>query len=506
MTSSQPVSTTLLGLLGAAAPDRTAIILPESGLRISYGQLRAQVESMAETLAAWGISRGDRVGMALPNGLPTIVSFLAASEVGTAAPLNPGYKEDEFRFYLEDTNARVLLLPPEGAEDARRAAGDRVPVLTVEIDDRGAVSLAGVGQRKPVTSPAVDDVALILHTSGSTGRPKRVPLAHANLTLSAQNVANSYQLSPNDVSLCVMPLFHVHGLVASTLATLATGGTVVVPGKFNPLSFWRVARDHGVTWYSAVPTLHQLLLARADPAAGKPPGAEKLRFIRSCSASLAPQMMHDLEAAFGAPVLEAYGMTEAAHQMSSNPLPPGARKPGSVGPGTNVGISIRDANGQELPTGERGEVCISGPNVITGYENNPEANATGFFGDWFRTGDQGFLDADGYLTLVGRLKEMINRGGEKISPREIDEVLLTHPQVAEAVCFGVPHKTWGEEVAAAVVLRETVSEADLLAYCRERLADYKRPKQIHITDAIPRTATGKIQRRIVAQAFAPAGS
>ncbi len=377
MTSSQPVSTTLLGLLGPAAPDRTAIILPESGLRISYGQLRAQVESMAEALAAWGVGRGDRVGMALPNGLPTIVSFLAASEVGTAAPLNPGYKEDEFRFYLEDTNARVLLLPPEGAEDARRAAGDRVPILTVEIDDRGTVTLAGVGQRKPVTSPAVDDVALILHTSGSTGRPKRVPLAHANLSLSAQNVANSYQLSPDDVSLCVMPLFHVHGLVASTLATLATGGTVVVPGKFNPLSFWRVARDHGVTWYSAVPTLHQLLLARADPAAGKPPGAEKLRFIRSCSASLAPQMMHDLEAAFGAPVLEAYGMTEAAHQMSSNPLPPGARKPGSVGPGTNVGISIRDANGQDLPAGERGEVCISGPNVITGYENNPEANATG---------------------------------------------------------------------------------------------------------------------------------
>jgi acyl-CoA synthetase (AMP-forming)/AMP-acid ligase II len=300
-----------------------------------------------------------------------------------------------------------------------------------------------------------------------------------------------------------MPLFHVHGLVASTLATLASGGTVVVPGKFSPLSFWRIARDHGATWYSAVPTIHQLLLARVEAGAPKPAGAEKLRFIRSCSASLPPQVMHDLEAAFGAPVLEAYGMTEAAHQMASNPLPPGDRKPGSVGPGTRVGISIRDATGVALATGERGEICIHGPNVVTGYENNPEANATAFFGEWFRTGDQGYLDEQGYLTLSGRLKEMINRGGEKISPREIDEVLMTHPAVSEAVCFGVPHKMWGEEVAAAVTLKGTATEAEILAFCKEQLAEFKRPKQIHITDAIPRTATGKIQRRVVAQAFAP---
>jgi acyl-CoA synthetase (AMP-forming)/AMP-acid ligase II len=213
--------------------------------------------------------------------------------------------------------------------------------------------------------------------------------------------------------------------------------------------------------------------------------------------------MHDLEAAFGAPVLEAYGMTEAAHQMASNPLPPGPRKPGSVGPGTNVGISIRDGSGTVLPAGERGEVCIFGPNVITGYENNPEANATAFFDGWFRTGDQGYLDDQGYLTLSGRLKEMINRGGEKISPREIDEVLQAHPAVHEAVCFGVPHKMWGEEVAAAVTLKGTATEAELLAYCKDQLAEFKRPKQIHITEAIPRTATGKIQRRVVAAAFTP---
>jgi acyl-CoA synthetase (AMP-forming)/AMP-acid ligase II len=213
--------------------------------------------------------------------------------------------------------------------------------------------------------------------------------------------------------------------------------------------------------------------------------------------------MAGLEEAFGAPVLEAYGMTEAAHQMASNPLPPAARKPGSVGPGTKVGISIRDEHGNVLAAGERGEVCISGPNVVSGYENNPEANATAFFGEWFRTGDQGTLDEHGYLSLTGRLKEMINRGGEKISPREIDEVLLAHPAIAEAVAFGTAHQTWGEEVAAAVVLRDgaAAKEAEILAFCRERLADFKRPKQIFITEAIPRTATGKIQRRVVAQAF-----
>jgi acyl-CoA synthetase (AMP-forming)/AMP-acid ligase II len=495
--------TTLLDLFSAIPADRIAVVVPEQNIRVSYGALRRQVESVASALAAAGIGRGDRVGMALPNGLPTIVAFLAASTAGTAAPLNPGYKEDEFRFFLDDTGARVLLLPPQGADEARRAAGDRVRVLGVELDGAGTVRLPEVAAGRTFAAPAVDDVALILHTSGSTGRPKRVPLSHANLSISARNVARSYALTAEDVSLCVMPLFHVHGLVASTLATLATGGTVVVPEKFNPLSFWRVARDHGVTWYSAVPTLHQLLLARATAGSARPAGAEKLRFIRSCSAALAPQVMHALEAAFGAPVLEAYGMTEAAHQMASNPLPPGQRLPGSVGRGTDVRISIMDERGLHLAAGERGEVVIQGPNVTAGYENNPEANASCFTDGWFRTGDQGFLDSNGYLTLVGRLKELINRGGEKISPREIDEVLLAHPAVAEAVCFGVPHPTWGEEVAAAVVLRNAATEADLQAHCRERLADYKRPKQIHITEAIPRTATGKIQRRIVAQAFAP---
>lgn len=503
MTTQSPQ--TLLDLLERAPGSRPAIVLPDEGMTVTYDSLREQVQAVADTFASAGIARGDRVAMAFPNGLPAIVCFLGASVAGTAAPLNPGYREEEFRFYLEDTSARLLVLPPEGApegnNEARRAAGSAVPVMTA-VCESGRVRLSGEAGTRTASTPSAEDVALVLHTSGSTGRPKRVPLKHGNLVVSVGNVIRTYDLTPDDVSLCVMPLFHVHGLVASLLATLATGGTVVVPPRFNALGFWRVVQDHNVTWYSAVPTMHQLLIARLK--GGERPGTGRLRFIRSCSAALSPDTMGTMEQAFGVPVLEAYGMTEASHQMASNPLPPRARKAGSVGPGTGVRIGIMDAEGNLLQAGQHGEIVIQGPNVIQGYENNPEANATSFSSGWFRTGDQGFLDADGYLTLVARIKELINRGGEKISPREIDEVLMAHPAVAEAVAFGIPHRMWGEEVAAAVVLRDqtTCTDAELVSYCRDRLAEFKCPKKIHITQTIPRTATGKIQRRVVAAAFA----
>jgi acyl-CoA synthetase (AMP-forming)/AMP-acid ligase II len=498
-----PNPTTLLELIQVAPAERTAVILPENGIRVSYQQLRDQVIEMANALASLGIERGDRVATSLPNGLPTIVSFLAASIAGTAAPLNPGYREEEVNFYLTDTSAKVLLCPPDGAAEARQAANALgIPVYALEMDATGFVRIAGAPAGKVASPPSPDDVALVLHTSGSTGRPKRVPILHRNITASTANIVAHYSLSASDTALCVMPLFHVHGLVASTLSTLLSGGTVAVPSKFNALSFWRTVRDTGATWYSAVPTIHNLLLSRAGGE--RPAGAESLRFIRSCSAALPAEMMDQMERIFGVPVLEAYGMTEASHQMASNPHPPAARKPGFVGPGTGVRIGIMDETGNLLANGQTGEVVIQGPSVVPGYENNPEANAKSFTNGWFRTGDQGFLDEDGYLRLTGRLKELINRGGEKIGPREIDEVLLTHPAVAEAVCFGVPHPAWGEEVAAAVVLKEPVEEAEILSFCKERLAEFKRPKKIFVTDAIPRTSTGKIQRGQVAKVFAGA--
>jgi len=491
----------ILDLLNNDDPSHVAIAVT-GGPSVTYGQLRPQVEALAQRLNQLGLGRGDRIAMALPNGLEVIASFLAASTAGTAAPLNPNYTRDEFKFYLEDTGARALIVPPNGGDEARAAAGDSVLLIEADLDDEGRIqfsSAGAAGAPRASEYPKDDDIALILHTSGTTSRPKRVPLSHANLAKSARNVSETYQLTSADVSLCVMPLFHVHGLVASTLATLFTGGTVVVPPKFNPLSFWSIVRDNRATWYSAVPTIHQVLLSRAKGS--RPSGAEHLRFIRSCSAALAPQTMSDIEESFGVPILEAYGMTEAAHQMASNPLPPAARKAGSVGRGTAVDIAILDEAGKQMPSGTVGEVSIKGQNVFGGYEGNAEANAESFSSGWFRTGDQGYLDPEGYLLLVGRIKELINRGGEKISPREIDETLLTHPAVAEAVCFGIAHRVYGEEVAAAVVLKDAATEKDLIAHCRSSLSDFKCPTAIYIVESIPRTATGKIQRRNVAAAI-----
>ncbi|MBZ5566328.1 MAG: acyl--CoA ligase [Acidobacteriia bacterium] len=489
---------TVLDAIHVAPAERTAIIIPESGARVTYGSLREQVLTMADTLAAAGIRRGGRVAIALSNGLPAIVSFLAASVAGTAAPMNPTYKYQEFAFYLEDTSARVLICSPKDGEAGPAAADLGIPILPVVLDEKGTVHLQGISPKPWTVAPTADDIALVLHTSGSTGRPKRVPLQHRNLAQSTKSIVQTYALTPDDVSLCFMPLFHVHGIVASTLATLLSGGTVVAPTGVNPLMFWRLVRQYRVTWYTAVPTIHHVVAGRAR-SNERPSDGGSLRFVRSASAPLAPEMMRKMEEVFGVPVLEAYGMTEAAHQMASNPLPPAPRKAGSVGLPTGLQISIMDALGNHRPQGERAEVVIKGPNVFSGYENNPAENKLAFSNGWFRTGDEGWLDPDGYLHISGRIKELINRAGEKVAPRHVDEVLAEHPAVAEAVAFGMPHPSLGEEVAAAVVLRQGYTEADLLKFCRERLAHFECPKKIFIVESIPRTATGKIQRRIVAQ-------
>jgi acyl-CoA synthetase (AMP-forming)/AMP-acid ligase II len=488
---------TLLDVLHFA-DSHAAISIPELSIVITYDSLRQQVLAMADALASAGIRRGDRVAIALPNGLPAIVSFLAASIAGTAAPLNPAYPYEEFHFFLGDTDARVLLCPTVGAEYVRSAAADRkIPVFSVEMNEKGQVQLVDAPSGANAQPPTPEDVALVLHTSGSTGRPKRVPLRHFQLAVSSANIANTYALSEEDVSLCIMPLFHIHGLIGSTMATLLTGGTVVVPTKFNALSFWRTVRENRVTWYSGVPTMHQLLAARTHH---KPAEAATLRFIRSCSAPLSSDLIHKIEGLFGVPFVEAYGMTEAAHQMTSNPLPPRHRKAGSVGVGTGIRISVMDKDANHLGANQRGEIVIQGASVFRGYENNPEANARALVNGWFRTGDEGFLDEDCYLHLTGRIKDIIIRGGENIAPHEVDEVLLKHPAVAAAVTFGCVHPTLGEEVAAAVVLHEPhgATEAALLKHCREWLAEYKCPQKLYFVASIPTTATGKIRRRTVA--------
>jgi acyl-CoA synthetase (AMP-forming)/AMP-acid ligase II len=352
------------------------------------------------------------------------------------------------------------------------------------------------GARAASTGAAeASDIALILHTSGTTSRPKMVPLSQKNITASARHIVGTIQLSPGDVCLNIMPLFHIHGLMAAVLSSLAAGAQVWCSPGFNPLKFFGWLDEVRPTWYTAVPTMHQTILTRAE----RNPDAvqrSKLRLIRSSSASLPSTVMAQLEETFRAPVIESYGMTEASHQMASNPLPPRARKPGSVGVASGPEVSVMDERGTLLPAGATGEVVIRGPNVTLGYIANPEANAKAFTNGWFRTGDQGVIDEEGYLRLTGRLKELINRGGEKISPLEVDEVLMDHPAVQQVVTFAMPHDALGEDVAAAVVLREgeSVTERALRDFAAARLADFKLPRKIVFLSEIPKGATGKLQR------------
>lgn len=485
------LTSTVLSLLEAGRATVPAVVVPD-GPELSYRALRQHVGRVADALASLGVARADRVAIVLGNGPEAVVAILGAAAAAAAAPLNPAYTEEELRYYLEDVSARALIVPRGGAAAARRAWPAGAPLIEIAVEAGGKLwlepSTRGPG-RRTATSPGPDDVALVLHSSGTTGRPKRAALRHRNLASSARNTVATYGLSSLDTALCVMPLFHIHGLVGCTLSTFASGGTVVMPVRFNPVGFRRILTAHRPTWYTAVPTIHQLILARHRAQTGS-----SLRFIRSASSKLHEATLLGLEEAFGVPCLEAYGMTEASHQIASNPLPPASRVSGSVGHGIGVRIGVMDAQGQLLTVGASGEVVIQGPSVIDGYDDNPEADARSFTNGWFRTGDQGVLDSAGYLTLVGRLKEMINRAGEKIAPHEIDEALLKHPAVAEAVSFGVPHDTWGEVVEAAVVLRADATEAQLLRHCREHLADFKIPTRLYLVESIPKGSTGKIQR------------
>jgi acyl-CoA synthetase (AMP-forming)/AMP-acid ligase II len=297
-----------------------------------------------------------------------------------------------------------------------------------------------------------------------------------------------------------MPLFHIHGLIAGVTAPLSAGGSVYCTPGFNALKFFSWMEDSKPSWYTAVPTMHQTILARASNNKAVI-AAHPLRFIRSSSSAMPTQVIREIEAVFSAPLVESYGMTEAAHQMAANPLPPRQRKPGSVGIAAGPEVAIMDEAGRLLAPGETGEVVIRGDNVTPGYENNPKANAEAFTHGWFRTGDQGVMDTDGYLTITGRLKEIINRGGEKVSPREVDEVLMDHPAVAQVVTFAIAHDKLGEEVGAAVVLREgaSLTERELRDFASKRLADFKVPRKVLFLDEIPKGATGKLQRIGLAQ-------
>ncbi len=492
-----------LNALLRRTPDEAPAIAAPGGRVLTHGGLRALATRTLDDLAALGVGGGDRLAIVLPNGPEMAACWLAAACGVATAPLNPAYRADEFEFYLSDLGAKALLVEAGSASPAvavaRRLGLPVIELLAQPEAGAGSFTLrAAEGPRAAPAQPreaAPDDVAMVLHTSGTTSRPKIVPLTQANLAASAQHIARTLAFTPADRGLNIMPLFHIHGLIAGVLAPLTAGSSVFCTPGFNALKFFAWMDEAAPSWYTAVPTMHQAILSRAARSADVI-ARHPLRFIRSSSSSMPPQVIGELEAVFGAPLVESYGMTEAAHQMASNPLPPGVRKPGSVGVAAGPEIAIMAEDGRLLARGETGEIVIRGPNVTAGYENNPRANAEAFSDGWFRTGDQGVMDADGYLTITGRLKEIINRGGEKVSPREVDEILMDHPAVAQAVCFGMPHAKLGEEVAAAVVLREgrTADERTLQAFVAERAADYKVPRRILILDEIPKGATGKLQR------------
>ena len=484
--------------------DDLIFLTSEKNEKLSYGEFKIFNEKISRQLAATNIINSDRAAIVLPNGPLMASSFLSISSYMSAAPLNPLYKQEEFEFYLDDLKPKFLLVEPNSKSLAVIAAKNlNIPVFEMKISDNQPLGTFELFDKETdYKNPNDYDEALVLHTSGTTSRPKIVPLSNLNIFTSAVNISKSLKLTADDHCLNIMPLFHIHGLIAVLSASAKVGASVCASNGFNALKFLDLAETQNITWYSGVPTMHQAILLRAQKKSDK---AKKLnlRFIRSSSASLPPAIFEQLNDIFETPVIEAYGMTEATHQMTSNPLPPAIQKPGLVGMPAGPEICIMNDKNEKLLQGEIGEICIKGDNVTNGYENNPEANKQSFINDWFRTGDEGFFDEDGYLKISGRLKEIINKGGEKISPLEVDNILMDFPPIDQALCFGYKDKMLGEDIAVAIKLKENKSctEDDIKSYANEKLAKFKIPKKIFIVEDIPKGATGKLQRIGLAKKF-----
>jgi acyl-CoA synthetase (AMP-forming)/AMP-acid ligase II/acyl carrier protein len=446
--------------------------------------------------------------MALPSGIEMAALLLGVSCAAISVPLNPSYRENEFESFLCDMGATALVVQSGAHSPARSVAQrHRIPVIEMVPSPDAAFDLFTLQASGPISSAPQhilepDDVALILHTSGTTAKPKRVPLTHRNVCASAFSIRETLALTCVDRCLGIMPLFHIHGLIGGLLSSLAAGASFAATPNFDSSCFFGWMKELNPTWYTAVPTIHQAILRCARERI-ETIETGRLRLIRSSSAPLPRKVMAQLEEVFKVPVIEAYGMTEASHQITSNLLPPSERKVGSVGVATRTDVAIMDNTGNILEAGKRGEIVLRGANVTAGYEPD-ESNNQSFINGWFHTGDLGYFDSGGYLFLSGRLKEIINRGGEKISLREIDEALLEHPGVLQAVAFAIPHASLGEDIAAAVVVRDPIetTEASMRDYLMSRLAGFKVPARLLIVDEIPKSPTGKVERAALAEIFA----
>jgi oxalate---CoA ligase len=515
------VAATLTQLLEESAnswPQRAAVSDSSGDRALTYRHLGDLAWDLAAQLSRRRIAAGDPVAIVSDTCIEYVLALFAVLAAGAcAAPLDPALAAPQLMSRLGDVRARAVIVPERLYTSFASAHPNvELPVLTLDVmpgrDGSFHAALNTVpmpdhgpaaGQTRGLEPSDAGDAAILMLTSGTTAAPKVVPLTDANLLASIDGIRSTYQLTPEDATLLVMPLFHGHGLIAGLLATLASGGAAFMPGggRFHAGRFWPEMAGAQATWYTGVPTIHQILLARADseyPSKGYP----NLRFVRSCSAPLAPAVQQDLESAFSAPVLQAYGMTETTHQVASNPLPGnGPDKTASVGIPAGAQIQVTRPDSTPAGAGETGEIWIRGVTVTSGYLGNPQATADSFTAGWFHSGDLGHQDADGYLFLTGRIKEIINRGGEKISPAAVDQILQSNPSVEDAVSFGVPDKEYGEDIQAAVVLRpgHTATEAELKDYSRSRLSAFEVPKRIFFLDRLPRTEKGTGDRRRLAE-------
>ncbi|MBK9180799.1 MAG: non-ribosomal peptide synthetase [Acidimicrobiales bacterium] len=474
---------------------------------LTFAGLAETLAGLHETLRQKGIGREHLVAHAIPDGPEAATAFLGAAGAAISAPVSPSLPPVELERVLRRLGARALVALP----DARPSLGETasrlgIPLLVALAEPggpAGAIRIDGpaAGPAVADSGAALSDVALVLSTSGTTGAPKAVPLTHGNLLAAADAWGRALALGRSDRSLVVMPLFHVHGLVVALLAGLAAGGSVVCTDGFAAAATLHWIGSEHPTWVTAVPTMWAALAERGRAHPDEVLD-HRLRFVRSASAPLAPSVLADVEALLGVPLLEGYAMTETASCIATNPLPPAVRKPGTVGLPLVADLAVVAA-GRPVPAGETGEVWVRGPTVTPGYRGDPDASAEAFVDGWLRTGDLGWLDADGYLRIVGRVKEMINRGGETISPREVDDVLLEHPDVARAVTFAVPDRRLGEQVAALVVPAPGTapSERQLRAFAAERLAPWKVPRRIVCGASVPVGPTGKPQRDRLADAL-----
>jgi acyl-CoA synthetase (AMP-forming)/AMP-acid ligase II/acyl carrier protein len=498
----------LLSHYARIAPKRRAVLTPGC-LPMTYEALWSQTRDIVRGLRSLGVGRTDRVAVVLQDGAEAAVAMVAVAAGALCVPLNPGFTYDEYRRYFGELRLAALLTHAHSDSPSRRAAHTLgiavIEVMTRPHDGAGAFSIVGQASRHAAGdgfASSADD-AFILLTSGSAAQPKTVPLTHASVCLSAHNVGTAIELGPRDRLLSVLPLFHGHGLISGLLAALAAGSSVVCTSGFDARAFFGWLTEFRPTWYTAVPAIHQAILREAD-LQKKRAWRSSLRFVRSASTSLANDVLGGLEALFDVPVIDTYGMTEAATQIAANSLR--RQKPGSVGRPAGPEIAILDSKGRRLRSGRRGEIALRGPTITRGYDNDAAATASAFRDNWFRTGDLGYLDADGYLFIVGRIKEIIHKGAQKVAPAEVEGALLSHPDVIDAAVFAVLHGRLGADVAAAVVLRPDakLSAQRLRDFARERLAGFKVPGLIRIVPEIPKGGGGKIKRGELAAAFSKA--